>query len=79
MPSECHYVQWLIFNAMCYYAEDRHAKYYSAEWHCAVMMLFNYTGCLHSECHVINHAVSGTACFNTAVSYIKKIFMTCTW
>jgi hypothetical protein len=72
--SECHYVQWLIFNAMCYYVEDGHAKYYSTECHCTVMMLFNDAGFFHPECHVINHTVSDTASFETAVIYKCKVF-----
>jgi hypothetical protein len=41
------------------------------------MMLFNDAGFFHSECHVINHAVAGTASFKTAVIYKCKEFFKC--
>jgi hypothetical protein len=36
------------------------------------MMLFNDARFFHPECHVINHAVSDTASFDTAVIYKYK-------
>jgi hypothetical protein len=59
---------------LCYYAEDCHAKYNSTECHCVVMMLFNDARFFHSECHMINHALAGTASFDTAVIYKCRVF-----